>query len=577
MAVYQIARIQVRRGLANSGTGLPQLASGEMAWCVDTQQLYIGNGSVAEGAPAVGNTRLLSLNDLSASGNVLQLIQYAYRANDPSIITAPTGITYRTMQAHMDELVTAASFGAVGDGVTDDTAALQLAIDQLFLNANTYAYNNTAAGAGARVALHITQGIYKITSTLYVPSYATIIGIGSDKTIINFVPTAGDTSPAFRFVNDTSTSGNPNPPIAVGNSSSFQYSNQPRHISLKGVTIQTLNGTNIALQLDAVRDSNFEDIKIVGDTASYTTYNSTNIGILMQAHSSVVTCRRNVFNNIKFFSVGTAVYAQQDIINNDFNDCFIEDALRGFVLGEGSLGGSVVGQQYGPAQTAIRNSKFKDVREHAIYLERGKFNTVTNVKLFNVGNNNAGNLLPSFPQIYIKTLGNGLDNIQSDRTDDLSIIDNVPYLPEIAGNVTYTSYGTRQITTGQINTPIQLFRLPVQTDKDGAPGGSVRFAINYLFKSTVNSFSRQGTISVAADVTAGKLQLSDDFEFAGNDAENTIAQLLEFFVRFLDADGNLYTGALGQTPSSIAIYYMDKLTGNAGEFNYSFTSTAYHS
>jgi len=37
MAVVQISRIQVRRGQKNTGTGLPQLASGELAWAVDTQ------------------------------------------------------------------------------------------------------------------------------------------------------------------------------------------------------------------------------------------------------------------------------------------------------------------------------------------------------------------------------------------------------------------------------------------------------------------------------------------------------------------------------------------------------------
>ena len=49
MAVVQISRIQVRRGRANGGTGVPQLASGELAWAVDTQELFIGNGSVKIG------------------------------------------------------------------------------------------------------------------------------------------------------------------------------------------------------------------------------------------------------------------------------------------------------------------------------------------------------------------------------------------------------------------------------------------------------------------------------------------------------------------------------------------------
>ena len=73
MAVTQISRIQVRRGKKLSPTGIPQLASGEIAWTVDSQELFIGNGSVAEGAPYVGNTKILTEHD-----NILALIS-SYR------------------------------------------------------------------------------------------------------------------------------------------------------------------------------------------------------------------------------------------------------------------------------------------------------------------------------------------------------------------------------------------------------------------------------------------------------------------------------------------------------------------
>jgi len=59
VAVVQISKIQHRRG-KETITGLPQLASAELGWAVDTQKLYIGNGSVDEGAPAVGNTEILT-------------------------------------------------------------------------------------------------------------------------------------------------------------------------------------------------------------------------------------------------------------------------------------------------------------------------------------------------------------------------------------------------------------------------------------------------------------------------------------------------------------------------------------
>ena len=82
MAVVQISKIQLRRGKEQE-TGIPQLAGGEMAWAVDTQKLYIGNGAVSEGAPAVGNTRILTETD-----NILDIAgSYSYKSDDPNIQT----------------------------------------------------------------------------------------------------------------------------------------------------------------------------------------------------------------------------------------------------------------------------------------------------------------------------------------------------------------------------------------------------------------------------------------------------------------------------------------------------------
>jgi len=57
VAVIQISKIQVRRGLQEN---LPQLASGELGWSIDERRLYIGNGTLVEGAPEVGVTEILT-------------------------------------------------------------------------------------------------------------------------------------------------------------------------------------------------------------------------------------------------------------------------------------------------------------------------------------------------------------------------------------------------------------------------------------------------------------------------------------------------------------------------------------
>ena len=64
MAIVQISRIQHRRGKA---TDLPQLAAGELGWVVDEQRLYIGSGTVADGAPAVGNTEVITTGSTAFS------------------------------------------------------------------------------------------------------------------------------------------------------------------------------------------------------------------------------------------------------------------------------------------------------------------------------------------------------------------------------------------------------------------------------------------------------------------------------------------------------------------------------
>jgi hypothetical protein len=64
----------------------------------------------------------------------------------------------------------AASYGATGDGTTDDFAALQAAIN--------------AAGAAAPAVLHINPGVYIISDLLVYPSNITIRGAGIDVTTI---------------------------------------------------------------------------------------------------------------------------------------------------------------------------------------------------------------------------------------------------------------------------------------------------------------------------------------------------------------------------------------------------------
>jgi hypothetical protein len=62
MAIIQISRIQHRRGLQQD---LPQLSSAELGWSIDSQRLFIGNGTLLEGAPRQGVTEILTEHSAS--------------------------------------------------------------------------------------------------------------------------------------------------------------------------------------------------------------------------------------------------------------------------------------------------------------------------------------------------------------------------------------------------------------------------------------------------------------------------------------------------------------------------------
>ena len=122
MPIVQISRIQHRRGKA---TDLPQLAAGELGWVVDDQRLYIGNGTVADGAPAVGNTEILTSGS-SAFSSALNYVYKGYLGDATPILTGATSDIKRTLQATLDDYVSVKAFGAVGDGSTADATASHL-------------------------------------------------------------------------------------------------------------------------------------------------------------------------------------------------------------------------------------------------------------------------------------------------------------------------------------------------------------------------------------------------------------------------------------------------------------------
>ena len=564
MAVVQISRIQIRRGQANTGSGLPQLASGEMAWAVDTQELYIGNGSVAEGAPGVGNTKVLTQNDINASGNFLDLLEYSYRLDE--IQTGPTATSpvIRTIQQRLDDRVSVTEFGAIGDGVADDTAALQRAINQLFVNPTTQSYGTSNDAIRTRITLELPAGKYKLTATLYVPSYAAIVGAGKEKTILS----SSVAGPAIQFVHDGY-------PSAWNNSALTQ----PRHILFKGISVIVSNADQNILQLNSVSESRFENLYLGGNYSG--TFNANSKGIAMTAFSDTVNCYHNIFKDIKIYGCSYAVFARDDISENVFQDCIIGNVRQGYVFGFGANGSST-GQRFGPRNTRIERNAFGSVRQHAVYVNLGSNNIIRNSNVSDAGANGGNVTYTQYPQIYFNTSGNSAVEITSSRPATLANANlTVPYVPEVAIASTasgkYESYVNRRLTLAYVTSSTLAFRLPLSTTVDGVPTGSIVYIVDYSYRSSNNGFTRRGTMTVSvylgtAPTYTPSVQLSDEYDFAGTDTSEKSIKL-SFSAALLDATGATYIASPGQVPSSLGIFYLNLLStggGDSGAFSYTY-------
>lgn len=89
-------------------------------------------------------------------------------------LQAGTGAQARSAQDKLRDIISVKDFGAVGDGVTDDTAAIQAAI-------------NACAGTtvGTAKTVYFPAGDYYISAPIEIPNYTSIIGDGPSKSRIN--------------------------------------------------------------------------------------------------------------------------------------------------------------------------------------------------------------------------------------------------------------------------------------------------------------------------------------------------------------------------------------------------------
>ena len=378
MPIVQISRIQHRRG---KKTDLPQLAAGELGWSIDDQKLYIGNGTVADGAPAVGNTEIMTAGSSSFTTSLSHTYK-GYLGDSTPIVTGATGDVSRTVQKRLDDYVSVKDFGAVGDDSTADVVAIQRAIDELYRDTDK-------DDARARRVLFFPAGTYKIAASLTIPPFAHLVGEGPDKTIIKNSASA----PALVTEDDEGqVYGN------IGDSSATT----PTQIQISNMTIRTTVAHG-GLSIDNASKVFVNNVKFQGTYVSGGTDASNSKGVTVRS-TTALPCSYIVFDQCQFTGFARLVDISFDVTNVRFINCDFSTAYYGALLGA-TMDGSTDGLTKGPRDVQFTGSSWNTIGQQAILVQ----NSAMDSALTGAGPRN----IISYGNWYAETVGNNFDGVQS--------------------------------------------------------------------------------------------------------------------------------------------------------------------
>jgi hypothetical protein len=322
---------------------LPQLAAGELGWALDEQRLFIGNGTTSEGAPKVGNTEILTSG--SDINNLLDSYTFAGNTATPVATGASGAKVIRTYQKKLDDFASVADFGAIGDGITDDTDAINRAIKQLL---------SLDATVNARRVLYFPAGTYKIAGEIKLYPYTTIKGAGAEQTILDQT----DSSQTYlaRTVDSKEQTG-----VSIGSGGATI----PKHIDIEGICFASSATTSLIL-LDRAENVRFLDCKFYSTWSQGDAVGSGYKAIDAESSGSYIV-NDILFDKCVFTKIQYGFNSDYDVKNVNFQNCHFNILYKGIKLSE-SADGSTAGQATGPRYVRAVGCMFDNIDLQAIHI-----------------------------------------------------------------------------------------------------------------------------------------------------------------------------------------------------------------
>lgn len=495
--------MQVRRGVADSPTpsGLPQLASGEIGWAIDQQRLWIGSGSIDEGAPAVENVEILTTVGFKQLINSFTASNYTYMAEsiNNNEYYQPAGAVGRTIQQKLDDApVSITDFGVTfNQGIAVATTGT---LDTTIATAISSLYYQGGASTTHAPTLNFPAGTYNLTETIYVPPYAKLLGAGKGKTA--FVITSTNTTILQTVGINTITQ------AVLTSTNIVSGPTAPQDILINGFTFLqsnvVANQTAQMILLDGVSNSIVEDCEFIG------TYNTTS-GII--STNSAIEIRNNFSENItirdcQFENLAFPIVSNYDVSNIAISNSTFNVNYESIQLGSNLQAGATTG----PTSVVVANNYFDFVMNSAVVV--GSNNSVNSYvttrenTFINVGNNTLGDNHAKYPIIQFNSLGNQSINDVFQRFDNAQVggtAYNTVQYPLVKGHAKITTRTPVSVALTTSSSVQTLLVLPFDTSS------YTTVVSDYVFSS--NTVVRTGRLYT--NCFNGNVNTRDEYNYQG--------------------------------------------------------------
>jgi hypothetical protein len=490
LAIVQISQITNRKGLQ---IDLPQLAGAELGWSVDERRLFIGNGTLAEGAPVVGNTEILTeFSDIIAFQT-----NYTYQGDAAGYVvqTGPTPSTpvTQSLQTWLDQIATVKDFGAVGDGVTDDTAAINRALYQLYCR---------EVNPQIRRSLFFPAGVYRVTQSINIPTYATLYGEGIDNSIISMDTNVS--SPSTQYVARTAdslqqTSAN------IGSNGATP----PQFITITNLGFQNLSTSTSVFLVESATNCRFQNVGFAGTltTTDLTTDSNSTIGVDFQSTSTLV-CKQIVLDGCRFGGTTWAVNTGQELNGITISNSKFDILYQGILLGTDGITAS------GPSGFRIVSNMFDNIYAEGIIFGTVQLNASAYNIFYDVANHFGGITTPFAPVINIESnnnvsLGDMFERPNVFATQYFRVAVNqttsiaMTNSDQIAIGQYVRQSGQRVYLLNDVTSPTAIFTVNAINTK--------AFVVDYTIERGDGAAYRTGSLTVSTNGLTNNLTYTDDF------------------------------------------------------------------